>query len=294
MDFDPYSVLGVLPGADQVVINAAYRALAQRYHPDRWSGDPAFAHDRMSKINRAYEILGNAESRRVFDEGRSNDGQEDFDKNTSEQEDAFQSEFLSRQKDWMLAVELYPDLERLRCRLKRMCETLSFEFVTVVLDEKIFKARKDLAIRLEEAYLKRYFGGNKKIIEFARDLIFAGRKDAALKLNQYINLLGRDAEPDVLIDKINMDFPARENSHSAESPSVDQRCRDLYSLLKKHEMSIHAIQLGVELKYKISSSQKGVFLRSVYKVISPDGPIHELSGDSALVSWALNEFKKFG
>jgi curved DNA-binding protein CbpA len=32
---DHYSVIGVLPTADDVVIRAAYRALAQRYHSDR-------------------------------------------------------------------------------------------------------------------------------------------------------------------------------------------------------------------------------------------------------------------
>ncbi|HET6746249.1 MAG TPA: DnaJ domain-containing protein, partial [Candidatus Limnocylindria bacterium] len=31
---DPYRVLQVLPTADQVVLSAAYRALAQKYHPD--------------------------------------------------------------------------------------------------------------------------------------------------------------------------------------------------------------------------------------------------------------------
>lgn len=31
---DYYSVLGVLPTADIIVIRAAYRALAQIYHPD--------------------------------------------------------------------------------------------------------------------------------------------------------------------------------------------------------------------------------------------------------------------
>ena len=54
---DLYSVLGVLPDAEDIVITAAYRALAQRYHPDRWGGDPAIAHKRMSAINAAYKTL---------------------------------------------------------------------------------------------------------------------------------------------------------------------------------------------------------------------------------------------
>ena len=37
---DYYAILGVTPQAEDVVIKAAYRALAQRYHPDRFVGSP--------------------------------------------------------------------------------------------------------------------------------------------------------------------------------------------------------------------------------------------------------------
>ena len=51
-----YSVLGVLPTAEGIVIRAAYRALAQRYHPDKWA-DQRDAIRRMQEINEAYETL---------------------------------------------------------------------------------------------------------------------------------------------------------------------------------------------------------------------------------------------
>ena len=37
---DHYATLGVLPDAEDIVVRAAYRALAQRYHPDRCAADP--------------------------------------------------------------------------------------------------------------------------------------------------------------------------------------------------------------------------------------------------------------
>ena len=40
-DKDYYSILGVMPDAQDIVIKAAYRALAQRYHPDRAGGGSA-------------------------------------------------------------------------------------------------------------------------------------------------------------------------------------------------------------------------------------------------------------
>lgn len=39
----PHDVLGLARGADQAAIEAAYRALIKRYHPDRPGGDPAEA-----------------------------------------------------------------------------------------------------------------------------------------------------------------------------------------------------------------------------------------------------------
>lgn len=65
---DPYRVLQVLPDADQVVLKAAYRALAMRYHPDR---DPsAAAARRMVELNEAYALVRNAETRAAFDRAR--------------------------------------------------------------------------------------------------------------------------------------------------------------------------------------------------------------------------------
>ena len=48
---DHYKKLGVIQEAEDIVIKAAYRALAQRYHPDKWTGDPATATRYMSEIN---------------------------------------------------------------------------------------------------------------------------------------------------------------------------------------------------------------------------------------------------
>lgn len=51
---DYYAVLGVLPSAEEVVIRAAYKALAQRYHPDRHQGHEAESSRKMADLNEAY------------------------------------------------------------------------------------------------------------------------------------------------------------------------------------------------------------------------------------------------
>jgi curved DNA-binding protein CbpA len=64
---DAYGILQVDPSAEQVVIQAAYRVLARRFHPD---GDQPDLH-RMAELNRAYSILRDPESRRRFDTKRT-------------------------------------------------------------------------------------------------------------------------------------------------------------------------------------------------------------------------------
>ena len=88
-DNDLYAVLGVLPDAEEVVVSAAYRALANRYHPDRWRGDPDEAHRRMAAINEAYAVLGDRVRRAAYDRDRSQRDQADYSANDApEQEEA--------------------------------------------------------------------------------------------------------------------------------------------------------------------------------------------------------------
>jgi curved DNA-binding protein CbpA len=66
---DPYKVLQVDPEADPEVIQAAYRRLAQKYHPDLAAdGDAA---RRMVAINEAWAILRDPETRAAFDQRRA-------------------------------------------------------------------------------------------------------------------------------------------------------------------------------------------------------------------------------
>lgn len=71
---DYYSTLGVMPTAEDIVIHGAYRALAQRYHPDRFEGSPEDANVRMMEINEAYSILSDASQRADYDRMREGSG----------------------------------------------------------------------------------------------------------------------------------------------------------------------------------------------------------------------------
>ena len=80
---DYYKVLGVSPQADEKEIKTAYRKLAKKYHPDAVRDNPELA-ERMYVIQAAYEVLGDDEKRKQYDESlkaepsRQNKGQQPF------------------------------------------------------------------------------------------------------------------------------------------------------------------------------------------------------------------------
>lgn len=65
---DYYATLGVSPHADQKAIEAAYRALARRLHPDLNPSPMAAA--QMVGLNQAYDVLRNPASRALYDRER--------------------------------------------------------------------------------------------------------------------------------------------------------------------------------------------------------------------------------
>lgn len=69
---DPYKVLQVDPEAEQEIIQAAYRRLARKYHPDL--AETAEAASRMAAINTAWEMIGEPAAREAYDRQRSMDG----------------------------------------------------------------------------------------------------------------------------------------------------------------------------------------------------------------------------
>ena len=64
---DHYKTLGLLSIADDVVIKAAFKALAQKYHPDKYKGDSRHALKVMADLNAAYAALRTKALRQAYD-----------------------------------------------------------------------------------------------------------------------------------------------------------------------------------------------------------------------------------
>src|SRR5829696_5279806 len=69
LEKDYYRVLGVSDTASQKEIKSAYRKLSRQYHPDANPGDTA-AEERFKEVSAAYDVVGDAEKRKEYDEVR--------------------------------------------------------------------------------------------------------------------------------------------------------------------------------------------------------------------------------
>lgn len=65
---DYYKTLGISKTATQEEIQKVYRQLARKYHPDLNQNDPKGAKAKFQKVQEAFDVLGNPEKRKVYDQ----------------------------------------------------------------------------------------------------------------------------------------------------------------------------------------------------------------------------------
>ena len=66
---DYYAVLGVAEGVSDKELARAYKKLAKQFHPDANQGNKD-AEERFKEISAAYDVLGDSEKRKEYDEVR--------------------------------------------------------------------------------------------------------------------------------------------------------------------------------------------------------------------------------
>ncbi len=87
---DLYKVLGVARTASADEIKKAYRKAAKKYHPDVNPGDKA-AEDRFKQVSHAFEILSDADKRKLYDEFGEDAAKLGFDPKKAEQFRAYRA-----------------------------------------------------------------------------------------------------------------------------------------------------------------------------------------------------------
>lgn len=78
MEKDLYNILGIDRNASDRDIKSAYKALSKQYHPDRQAGksdeEKKEAEEKFKEINHAYQILGDPDKKRNYDQFGSENG----------------------------------------------------------------------------------------------------------------------------------------------------------------------------------------------------------------------------
>ena len=185
-----YQVLGVLDTAEDLVIKAAYRSLSTKYHHDKSPNDPSAANIKMIEINAAYETLGDANKRKKYDAELEQQNRGGAASDLGEGNNDFADLYSEHNAAWDLANTFYPDLAKLHQHLSQINAALAYSYKTILIENKKFEKRNEIAEQLEAMFLKRYFGQDEDVICLAKALIAGGHRDAAKSLNQIVKVMG--------------------------------------------------------------------------------------------------------
>lgn len=220
---DYYAILGVLPSVDDAVLQAVYRALAKKYHPDV-AVEPGSGSRLFIEIQEAYEILKNPVTRSRYDELRQGQHEQAgrFDQASDDQ--APEGSTSDDTDDaWTIIREYEPRVAWEENRLRHLSESLALIFRTILIRNRDFKSAPRISSQLEEEFLSTYFGDSKKIQDFARFLLTSGKskikRDAARELNRVIRALRNPSDPDGVIRRINEKF----GLHEVKAPAQTAR-----------------------------------------------------------------------
>ena len=288
---DYYSYLGVLPYAEEIVIRAAYRALAQRYHPDRFQDGDAEAMRRMQEINEAYEILSDAIKRKEYDAARGKRAsRNEYEPDGEDVQSAFADAQRELDNSWQVATEYFPDLDTIVSRLRKVSYKLAFAFQTTLLVTRRFEDCEALATELESEFLRSYFGTNRKIITFARKLIDAGERVAARELNKAVSVLGSDIDADRIISRIVARHAGPQTVKSYEFRVETVRLANEVIRLQEFDLAATLLQrLGGDVRREALT--RGVFAVPIATVLTVRlGPIEKsFQNEFTLTQWMKEE-----
>ena len=145
-----YSILGVAINAEDVVIRAAYRALMQRYHPDK---APSTAQGeragRILAIQKAYQILSDPALRRQHDLSLGPQAYElkrNFKAWEAKEGKAWQELDTNLAQSWDALLHAYPQLEAHYLRLMKTDPNIALEYKTFLIE---FVAERMVAKAIE-------------------------------------------------------------------------------------------------------------------------------------------------
>lgn len=207
-----YQILGVSSDAESFVIRAAYKALLQKYHPDKYEGDKKYSTERIYQINEAFSVLSDMEKRRNYDAIlKSQQSHTNYNYSRKSKIDMA----------WAIILKYHPSIDVHFKRLQKFSDELANDFKLQLTESKDFDAAKSRAEQLEQRFLQERFGKDPRVLKFAQELFLDGQKAAAKELNETLIALG-EAIP---FDEVYIDIQKkyRPEMYASQKKATEER-----------------------------------------------------------------------
>lgn len=202
-----YELLGVDIKAEAIVIRSAYKAMIQKYHPDKAVGQKQIDEylEKTKLINEAYNVLSNEVNRKKYDEELSKANKSE----KTQKDEGFKKDSDSTSKkqsnqssdDWETVIKYFPDVNIYYNELKEISEVLAAEFKLYILNEKEFKKAKDFSEKLKKRFFYEIFGNSKECQDFGLWLLKNKKRDNFLEFRDLFGLMSKSIDSKALIYK---------------------------------------------------------------------------------------------
>lgn len=176
-----YDVLGVAADSPDVVIKAAYRALAKEFHPDRADASDGDS-NRFIEIQEAYAILSKPESCSEYDEELRENAMLQSGPAAAAAEAG--ASLVARKPNGVHSASA--DIERICARLALYSENLAQSFHEAYLRGECGDDPWRFAGEMEKGFFRQFFGDDPDLQALARLLMLSSRTSAAMTLNKLI------------------------------------------------------------------------------------------------------------
>lgn len=195
---DYYLTLGIAADADSAAIQAAYRALAKKFHPDA----PAETRstERFIEVQEAYDVLGSSESKDAYDGARAA---------AVAEEEHRERQRAAEELAWRAVVREEPEIADHLADLSRLAKSLGRRYRSGILAGMDDRSPGDFAAYLEEQFLTRHFGRDPHIQRLGKALLENAQRTAAAELAGEIRKLPDRLTADQRKDLIDRFKPKR-------------------------------------------------------------------------------------
>ena len=145
-----------------------------------------------------------------------------------------------------------------------------------MLETKQFNQRVQVSEAMENSFLQQYFGTNPAILAFVKRLVITGQRDAVKAVNRYVDVLGPDVPPHMIIGKV-----AKEFRQDADLTSIRKEFRSALNTGDKYGQGLASVRLLQAMGYQSQLVGGGI------RVLLAGSEIAAFETENQLVDWLI-------